>query len=115
MEIDIKRKSGVITVTASMIPRISLERRLRFYVEDAIEAVKKKFPNIGDLVADENSNGVTISNYREPHSGEWIFYIQDESHEMFKAMADEFEEKHLNSNDVSAKINKRKVKPKENE
>lgn len=110
MEKTIEKKPGMVIVRASMIPRVSTERKLRFYVEDAKEYVLKTFPNIGEIIADDLSNSITISNYNEPYSGEWCFLVEDPSKEIYKEMADKFEENQLKDQEESAKIQERSNK-----
>ena len=115
MEINCKKEPGIITVTASMIPRSPTERKLRFYYENALEAAAKNYPNVDIITSDNHSHTLTISNYREPYSGTWTFIV-DESRQMFKELADKFEENQLKLAEDSDKLPKRVPKKrKENE
>lgn len=116
MEISSRKEPGKIIITASMIPITPNERKRRFYYEDALEYASKQVSLSDILTSDDVFHSLTISNYREPYSGSWTFYV-DDSRQMFKEMADKFEEKQLKLAEESDKLPKRKVpkKRKENE
>lgn len=114
MNITITKNGHIIEVSANFEQRVGHQKRVRFYPQNALEYAKKHFPD-KTLTIDESCTSLTISNYREPLAGTWLFSI-DEGLSVFKDMADKFEEKLLNLDKNAAKLSKKNLKKdKENE
>lgn len=116
MDKSICNKDGRIEVTCSFGEKLGIQRNVRFYCDNALEYVKKEFPDL-EIEVDESCRSLIISNYREPLTGTWIFYIKDDSGKIYKDMADKFEENRLKVDEKSVKVPKKTTskKSKENE
>ena len=106
----------VIEVTAKFESRVLQERRLRFYMQDALAFAKESFPDETFLEPLPGQIPV-ISNYSEPLQTIWLFQIYLQPEENFKDMADNFEKIQLKSEERSdtldVKISSKKRKEKE--
>lgn len=69
----VKIDDNTLELHASFDERLGHERRLRFYIQDAIEYVSSFFSNGVEFENVESPN--TISNYRQPYSVVWRFKI----------------------------------------
>ena len=110
------KNHDVIEVTAKFDQRVLSERRLRYYMQDALAFAKESFPNETFLESLPGHIPV-ISNYSEPFQTVWCFKIHLEPEENYKQLADNFEKMQLKpeerSDTLDVKISSKKRKEKE--